>query len=64
MDIPEKLYSARIVYTLKLWAPGCLESGRSDSGRLDSSHLDRKKLKLHFTIKGAVADYDIFNSQF
>ena len=59
MDIPEKLYSARIVYTLKLWAPGCLESGR-----LDSSHLDPKKIKLHFTIKGAVTDYDIFNSQF
>ena len=34
MDIEEKLDSARIVYTLGLWAPGCLESGRWEPGRL------------------------------
>ena len=90
MGIPEKLEYSRIVYTLGLWAPACLESGRLDSGRLvleildiglffyiyiyiyisiyikklDSGRLDTKKLKLHFTVKSSVADYDIFKIRF
>ena len=38
--MPENLDSARIVYTLGLWAPGRLESGSSDSGRLVLGKLD------------------------
>ena len=71
MDIPEKLDSARIVYTLGIWAPGGLESWRSDSDAwcwknwtLALWLLGPKKLTLHFTVKSAVADYDIFNSRF
>ena len=69
--MPKNLESVRIVYTLRLWAPGRLESGSSDSGRLILEKLDAwtwplgpKKLKLNFTVKGAEADYDIFNSRF
>ena len=40
MAISEKLDSARIAYTLGLWALGCLESGSSDSGRLVLGKLD------------------------
>ena len=63
MGIPEKLDFARIVYTLGLWAPGCLESGPLVFGKLDACTLVAwtEKLKFHFTVKGAVADYDIFN---
>ena len=71
MGIPEKLESARNVYTLGLCEPVCLESGCSDTGRLVIGKLDAwilvawtQKLKMHFTVKGAVADYDIFNSRF
>ena len=35
MAMSENLDSARVVYTLGLWAPERLESGSSDSGRLD-----------------------------
>ena len=36
MGITEKLDSARIVYTLGLWAPGYLESGRLVLGKSDA----------------------------
>ena len=62
MGIPENLHSLHIVYTLGLWAPDCLESGRSDSGHLVLANwtlglwsLVPKKLKMNFTAKGAVA---------
>ena len=59
MGILENLDSARRVYTLGLWAPGHLESGSSDSVRwknwtLGLWSLGSKKLKLNFTVKGAV----------
>ena len=56
-----------------------LDSGRLDVWNLDARTLDAwswenrtlglwllgpKKLKLHFTVKGAVADCDIFDSVF
>ena len=64
MGISEKLESSNIVYTLGPWVPGCLESRclDSDASSLDKWTLGLKILKLHFTIKGEVADYDIFNS--
>ena len=34
MGIPEKPNSARLVYKLGFWTPGCLEFGYSDSGHL------------------------------
>ena len=71
IGILEDPKSAQIVFTLGLWASGCLESGRSDSRRLVLWKLDAglwtlapKKIKMYFTFKGAVADYDIFNSEF
>ena len=71
MGIPEKLHSTRIVYTPGFWAPGCLESGSSDTGRLVLGKLDpwtlvtwTQKLKLDFTVQGAVADCGTFNSGF
>ena len=56
-----------------------VDFGRLDAWNLDARTLDAwscenwtlgllalgpKKLKLHFTVKGAVADYDNFNSGF
>ena len=70
MGMPENMGSACIVYALGLWAPRRLESGSSDFERLVFGKLDAwtpildKKLKLNFTVKGEVADYDIFNSRF
>ena len=67
MGIPEKLDSARIVYVH-------LDSGGLDAWNLDAwswenwtlglCSLRPKKLKLNSTVKGAVADYDIFNIRF
>ena len=55
MGMPKNLESARIVYTLGLWATGRLESGSSDSGRLILEKLDAwtqatwtQKMKIEF----------------
>ena len=55
MGMPKNLESVRIVYTLRLWAPGRLESGSSDSGRLILEKLDAwtlatwtQKIKIEF----------------
>ena len=44
--IPEKLGSGRMVWTLRLWISGRLDSGHSDSGRLDTWTLDDWTLGL------------------
>ena len=48
MGLLEKLDSSRIVYTLGLWPPECLEFGRLDSGRLVLGQKDAliQKLKI------------------
>ena len=49
MGLLEKLDSSRIVYTLGLWPPECLEFGRLDSGRLVLGQKDAwtRKIKLY-----------------
>ena len=69
MVISEKLDSARIVYTLGLLDACSLEARTLDvqiceNWTLGFWSLGPKKLKLNFTVKDAVADYDIFNSRF
>ena len=71
MGTPEKLVSAHIVSMLGLW--------RVDAWNLDTRTIGdwscknwtlglwsvkTKKMKLHFTVKSAVADYAIFNGVF
>ena len=46
-----------------IWTLGLWTSGLGKIGRLHRS-LGPKNLKLHFTVKGEVADYDIFNTGF
>ena len=49
MGLLEKLDSSRIVYTLGLWQPECLEFGRLDSGRLVLGQKDAwtRKIKIY-----------------
>ena len=46
----EKLDSSRIVYTLVLWQPECLEFGRLDSGRLVLGQKDASTQKIKICI--------------
>ena len=55
MGMPKNLESVRIVYTLRLWTPGRLETESSDSGRLILEKLDAwtlatwtQKIKIEF----------------
>ena len=50
MGILEKLDSARIVYTLGLWQPKCLEFGHLDSGRLILGQKDASTQKIKICI--------------
>ena len=50
MGLLEKLDSSRIVYTLGLWQPECLEFGRLDSGRLVLGQKDAWTQKIKICI--------------